>query len=107
MGSPGSQRETVTVTNQASWTIDVDSTDHAQNLGLTGPVTVNNPVGTPVDGQLLWLTLVGTASRAISYGTAFENSTVLGPTTTSGTEPIDIGLRYRAATAKWRCVAVA
>jgi hypothetical protein len=100
-------RRVSAVTNQTSWTIDANVTNYAQNTGLTGAVTINNPVGTPDEGQLLWISLTGTASRAISYGTAFEDSTVTRPTTTSGTNPIDIGFKWRTATSKWRCMSVA
>jgi hypothetical protein len=95
------------VSNTTSWTINSDAVDYAENTGLTGAVTINNPTGTPGPGQRLWVSLTGTASRAISYGTAFEDSTVTRPTTTSGTAPLDIGFRWNAATSKWRCVAVA
>jgi hypothetical protein len=93
--------------NVTSWTINSDTTDFAENTGLTGAVTINNPTGTPTQGQRLWLTLTGTASRAISYGTAFEDSTVVRPTTTSGTAALDIGFRWNSVTSKWRCVAYA
>jgi hypothetical protein len=93
------------VTNQTSWTINSDTTDFASNVGLTGAVTIQNPTGTPSQGQRLWLTLTGTAARAISYGTAFEDSTVTRPTTTTGTATLDIGFRWNSVTSKWRCVA--
>ena len=93
------------VTNQTSWTINSATTDFAENTGLTGAVTINNPTGTPSQGQRLWITLTGTAARAISYGTAFEDSTVIRPTTTTGTATLDIGFRWNSATSKWRCIA--
>lgn len=100
-------RRVNSVTNTTSWTINSDTTDFAENTGLTGAVTINNPSGTPTQGQPLWITLTGTASRAISYGTAFEDSTVVRPTTTSGTAALDIGFRWNSVTSKWRCVAYA
>lgn len=100
-------KRVVQVSNTTSWTIDSDAVDYAENTGLTGNVTLNNPTGTPTVGQTLWASITGTASRTISYGTAFEDSTVIRPTTTSGTAPIDIGFRWNSATSKWRCVAMA
>lgn len=97
----------VSVSNTTSWTINSDTTDFAENTGLTGAVTINNPSGTPTQGQPLWITLTGTAARAISYGTAFEDSTIVRPTTTSGTNALDIGFRWNSVTSKWRCVAYA
>lgn len=96
------------VSNTTSLTINSDTTDYVEDVGLTGAVTINNPTGTPTGGQKLWVALTGTASRAISHGTAFEASgTVALPTTTSGTVRLDIGYVYNAVTSKWRVVAVA
>lgn len=100
-------RGTVAVTNTISWTIDCDSYDYASNTGLTGAVTINNPTGTPSEGQLLWICVQGTASRAISFGNAFESSTMTLPTTTSSTAPLDMGFKWRSDTSKWRLVALA
>lgn len=98
---------TSSVANVTSWTINVDTTDYAENTGLTAGVTINNPTGTPAPGQRLWTAVTGTASRAISYGTAFENSTVTRATTTSGTARLDMGFIWNSVTSKWRIVAVA
>lgn len=95
----------LSVSNTTSWTIDSDAYDYAQNTGLTGAVTLNNPTGTPVVGQKLWIVLVGTAARAISYGTAFEDGPVTRPTTTVTTQRMDIGFIWNSTSSKWRCVA--
>lgn len=92
------------VSNTTSWTIDSDSFDVAIDTGLTGAVTVNAPTGTPTDGQRLWISLTGTASRAITWNAAFEASTIALPTTTSSTARLDVGFIWNVATSKWRCV---
>lgn len=77
----------------------------AQTTDITSMST--NITGTPQDGQTLWVSITGTASRAITWGAMFEASTVALPTTTSGTDRLDVGFVWNSATSKWRCVAVA
>lgn len=95
------------VVNQASWTVDSDATDFAENSGLTTAVVINNPTGTPVQGQRLHLALTGTAARAITYGTAFEASTIVLPNTTKTTATLDIQFRWNTITSKWRIISTA
>lgn len=96
----------VQVSNTTSWTIDSDTYEYAENTGLTGNLTINNPTGTPTPGQRLWVSVTGTAARTITHGSAFEASTTALPTTTVTTARLDIGYVWNAATSKWRCVAV-
>jgi hypothetical protein len=93
-----------TLSNITSVSVNSDSFDYVLDTGITGAITLNNPTGTPTEGQKLWYALTGTASRAISYGTAFEDSSLVRPTTTSGTSRIDIGFVWNGATSKWRHV---
>lgn len=98
-----------TTTSSATPTINTDSVEMygltAQTVDITSFTT--NLSGTPVNGQKLWIYIVGTASRAITWGASFEASTVALPTTTSGTNRLDVGFIWNAASSKWRCVAVA
>jgi hypothetical protein len=77
----------------------------AQAANITSFTT--NLTGTPTDGQKLWIYIVGTAARTITWGASFESSTVPLPTTTVTTARLDVGFVWNAATSKWRCVAVA
>ena len=99
----------VTTTSSATPTINTDNTDiyglTAQAVDITSFTT--NLSGTPTDGQKLWIYIVGTAARAITWGTSFEASTVALPTTTVSTNRLDVGFVWNTATTKWRCVAVA
>jgi hypothetical protein len=99
----------ITTTSSATPTINTDNTDQfgltAQAVDITSFTT--NLSGTPTDGQKLWIYIVGTAARAITWGASFEASTVALPTTTVSTNRLDVGFVYNAATSKWRCVAVA
>jgi hypothetical protein len=98
-----------TDTSSATPTINTDTTDQfgltAQAADITSFTT--NLSGTPTDGQKLWIYIVGTAARAITWGASFEASTVALPTTTVSTDRLDVGFVWNAATSKWRCVAVA
>ena len=98
-----------TTTSSATPTINTDTVDMygltAQAVDITSFTT--NLSGTPTNGQKLWIYIVGTAARAITWGASFEASTVALPTTTVTTNRLDVGFVWNAATSKWRCVAVA
>ena len=98
-----------TTTSSATPTINTDNVDFygltAQAANITSFTT--NLSGTPTDGQKLWIYIVGTAARTITWGASFEASTVALPTTTVTTNRLDVGFVWNAATSKWRCVAVA
>jgi hypothetical protein len=90
-----------------STTINGDVTDIYIVTAQAGALLFNNPSGTPTDGQPLWIAVTGTAARALTWGTAFEASTVALPTTTVTTARLDMGFVWRADTSKWRLVGVA
>lgn len=96
-----------TTTSSATPTINTDSYDvyglTAQAVDITSFTT--NLSGTPVDGQKLWIYIVGTAARAITWGASFESGPTALPTTTVTTQRLDVGFVWNAATTAWRCVA--
>ncbi len=95
-------------TTDTGTSLNCDTTDIFIVTAQAGALKFNNPSGTPVDGQTLWLAVTGTGARALTYGTQFESSAgATLPTTTVTTARIDIGLIWRADTSKWHCVAVA
>lgn len=98
-----------TTTSSATPTINTDNVDMygltAQAADITSFTT--NLSGTPTDGQKLWIYIVGTAARAITWGASFEASTTALPTTTVSTNRLDVGFVWNAATSKWRCMASA
>jgi hypothetical protein len=98
-----------TTASSATPTINTDTVDQygltAQTVDITSFST--NLSGTPTDGQKLWIYIVGTAARAITWGGSFESSTVSLPSTTVSTNRLDVGFVWNAATSKWRCVASA
>lgn len=102
-------RRVGTTTSSATPTINTDNVDYysltAQTVDITSFTT--NLSGTPTDNQTLWISITGTAARAITWGASFEASTVALPTTTVTTARLDVGFVWNAATSKWRCVASA
>jgi hypothetical protein len=96
-------------TSSATPTINTDNVDvyglTAQAVNITSFTT--NLTGTPTNGQKLWIYIVGTAARTITWGASFEASVVALPTTTVSTNRLDVGFVWNAATSRWRCVATA
>jgi len=103
------QKRVSVTASAASPSINTDTTDvfglSAQAVNVASFST--NLTGTPVNGQLLWIYIVGTAARSITWGASFEASTVLLPTTTVSTDRLDVGFVYNSTTSKWRCIASA
>lgn len=96
-----------TITSSATPTINVDNYDQyiisALAEDITG-VTISGS-GTPVEGQRLRVSITGTASRAITWGSSFEaGPTVPLPTGVTGTSRYDFDFAYNSATSKWRIV---
>ena len=102
------QPRTGTTTSSATPTINTDNVSYYSLTAQTEAITsfTTNLSGTPTDNQTLWISITGTAARAITWGASFEASTVALPTTTVTTNRLDVGFVWNAATSKWRCVAV-
>lgn len=96
-----------TTTSSATPTINTDNVDVYGLTAQTADITsfTTNLSGTPTDGQKLWIYIVGTAARAITWGSSFENGASTLPTTTVSTQRLDVGFIWNAATSKWRCMA--
>lgn len=102
-------KRTGTTTSSATPTINTDNVDFYSITALSVDITsmTTNLSGTPTENQTLWLAITGTATRAITWGTSFESSTILLPTATVSTSRLDVGLTWNTVTSKWRCVAAA
>lgn len=96
-----------TTTSSATPTINTDNYDvyglTAQAVDITSFTA--NLSGTPTDSQSLLIYVVGTATRAITWGASFENGPVTLPTATTGTQRLDVSFMWNSATSKWRCMA--
>jgi len=99
-------KRTGTVANSSSLTIDSDAIDEYTVTALTGAITINNPTGTPTEGQTLLIRLKdnGTA-RAITWGTNFRaGSDISLPTTTTISKHLYVGFVWNATDSKWDLV---
>jgi len=95
--------------NSATPAINTDSFDVVHITAQTAAITsfTSSLTGTPVDGDTLRISVTGTGSVGLTFGTSFEASTVSLPTTTVSTTRLDIGFFWNTETTKWRCVASA
>lgn len=94
-----------TTTSSATPTINTDNVDEyyitAQAEAITSFTT--NLSGTPTLGQLLFISVIGTAARAITWGASFANGPVALPTTTVTTTQLSVLLKWDGSI--WRCYA--
>jgi len=93
-------------TSTATPSISADSYDAYKITALATDITGVTITGTPTDFQYLQVKIVGTATRAITWGASFVSSTATLPTTTSGTTPLYTLLMWDADLSKWVCMAV-
>lgn len=102
-------KRTGSTTSSATPTINTDNVDMylltAQAADITSFTT--NLTGTPSEGDTLWIVIVGTAARAITWGSKFESSTATLPTTTVSTNRLDVIFVWNTVSLKWRCLSVA
>jgi len=111
-GSPGPAgalgRRATLITSAAVPLINTDSTDFYRITALATNITGVGVSGTGQEGQTLWVAITDNGTpRTITWGSAFEASTVALPTTTVANTRLDVGFAFDWATSKWRCVAVA
>lgn len=95
--------------NSSAPTFNTDNYDVIHITGQSSTITsfTSGLSGSPVDGDTLRISVTGTGSISMTFGTSFESSTVTLPTTTSGTARLDMGFFYNTETGKWRIVALA
>jgi hypothetical protein len=92
-------------TSSATPTINTDNVDRYDLTAQAADITsfTSNLSGTPTNGQALWISIKGTAARAITWGASFENGAATLPTTTVSTDRLDVLFVWNAVTSKWRC----
>lgn len=86
---------------------NIDNFNYYRRTAQTTSITVNNPTGTPKDGDGLLIEITGTAARAITWGNAYEANSEYGlslPTTTVGTKTTFRTFVWNAARSKWLMV---
>ena len=96
----------VTISSGSSITVNADTTDIAKqdNTESAGTLTINEPSGTPNDGQKILLKITSTNVQTFSFNAAFVGSTDLAlPTSTSGSGKLDyLGFIYNSSSSKWQ-----
>ncbi len=95
-------KRTVQLTDAATVTMNVDTTDigHLDTIGQT--TTFANPTGTPTDGQELRLRITSTTGRSISFGTNFASgTTVTLPSATTANKTDYYFFVWSALQSKW------
>ena len=95
--------------NSATPAINTDLYDVVHITAQTAAITsfTSGLSGSPVDGDMLRISVTGTAAVALTFGASFEDSTVTLPTTTVTTNRLDIGFIWNTESSKWIIVAKA
>ena len=92
--------------NQSSYTINTSQYNVINITGQTVFCTFAT-TGTNQDGATLRISITGTQSLTFTLlPQCFESSSILLPSTTSGTSRLDMGFLWNTATNLWRVVAV-
>ena len=93
----------VSYADNATVTLNVDTTDIAVIAALSQTTNFANPTGTPTDGQYITIRVTTAASQSVTWGTAFAASAggTLPATTTGGGAVDYFDVKYNAATAKY------
>ena len=98
-----------TATSSGTPTINTDNVDYYQLTAQAANITsmTTNLSGTPNNGQKLWLSIVGTGTFDITWGTGWESGSITLPTTGAiTTTRLDLGFVWNAITSKWRIIAL-
>jgi len=97
-----------TTASSSSLTINSDNSDRYTVTALAADMTINNPSGTPTDGQTLLIRIKdnGTARALTWSGSQFRVIGVTLPTTTVISKTVYIGLIWNSADSKWDVVSV-
>lgn len=107
--SGGILKRVVALTDGANIATSADNGD-VFTVTLGGNRTMDNPTGTPTDGQQIVYRIKqdATGSRTLTWGTAFRFSNdVPVPTLSTAAGKTDyVGFQYNATDSKWDCLAV-
>ncbi len=100
-------KRTGTTTSHATPTINTDNVDEYYITAQTEAITsfTTNLSGTPTEGQMLFISVVGTAARGITWGASFGNGPVALPTTTVTTTQLSTLFKWSTSASKWLCYA--
>lgn len=101
------QRRITTTTSASSLTPDISSSDFYEYTALASALAINNPTGTPVNGELLnFRFLDNGVARALTWDTQFRSMSATLPTTTTANKTHRIVVEWNSNTTTWDCLAV-
>jgi hypothetical protein len=91
----------------SSITPDVSTTDIVAFTALAANLTINAPIGTPVDGnKLIFRILDNGTSRTLTWNATFTVIGVSLPTATTVSKTVYVGCIYNSAASRWDVVSV-
>ncbi len=96
------KKKTSTAATAAALAINADAVDMAIITALAEPMVIDNPTGTPLDGQELVVRIKDNATaRALTYGSTFRAMGVALPNTTVISKTMYLHFMYNVADTKW------
>lgn len=96
-----------TVASSLNVTPDADSDDQVVITSQSSGLTIENPTGTPVQGQVLVIRVKDNGvARSITFGTQYRNLGATLPVTTVISKLTYIVVIYNADDTKWDCISV-
>lgn len=91
----------------SSITPDVSLFDMYAFTALAADLSINAPIGTPVNGsKLMFRILDNGTSRVITWNATYASIGVTLPTSTTASKTLYVGCIYNAANTRWDVVAV-
>ena len=97
----------VSAASASSLTPDVSAADMYAYTALAAGLTINAPIGTPVDGtKLMFRLLDNGTSRALTWNATYTPIGVTLPTATTLSKTTYVGCIYNANNTRWDVVAV-
>ncbi len=100
------KRALVLSANSATPAINTDLYDSIRIISQSAAITsfTSNMTGTPLDGDELRISIIGTTSISLTFGSLFESSSITLPTTTTSTDRLDMLFFWNVSSGKWRVV---
>ena len=98
----------IIVTTATSVTPDVSAYNQYSYTALAAGLTINAPIGTPVDGDKLTLRIVDNGtSQTLTWNATYKTIGTVLPTATVANKTLYVGCIYNASLTRWDVTAVA
>lgn len=96
------------ITSSATPAINTDIVNKFNITALAVDITslTTNLTGTPIEGQSLVISITGTGTRNLTFGSGFESSGTVSLPATATTIRTDIAFVFNSGTGKFRCVGI-